>query len=352
MSCDRHFGEILARPALASLERHTPVPAPVAGLMARAACRLADSDMVIADSLAPFADAPESKVRTPLPRPEVLHAIAALIDDVRVEGFGSHAARFFGLLGAIMIDLSGTGQQAAQVREWVASGMTACFAMTDAGGPLASDWRSVFDPQTGRVTVDKQWSMNANRADFGIVILRQGRSMVLASMLIAPELFARAERAQYGAAFLDGHLPLGNLRLDIEGCTPAQMMTRGGPIGAKVFLTLARPWLIRALCAHLDWLAAQGRVCHDETSAAAVEFLREAAANQAALGYFDRFSEDQAMALKWIANETFQHLVAAGLAPGLMDQRDLLGFSKMEGSSYRCFFEIYTRNKRLRHDRA
>ena len=348
MSSDTTLGAILAQPALGALARHTAVPAEVRSLMARAACRLADSDMVIGDSFAPFAIAPDSKVRTQMPQPDVLHAIAALIEDVREEGFGPHAARFFGLLGAIMIDLSGTPEQAAQVRGWVDQGLTACFAMTDAGGPLATDWRSVYDPQAGTATIDKVWSMNANRADFAIIILRQGRSMVLASTLIGPEDFARAERSQCGEAFLDGHLPLGNVNLVLETCGPGQMMTRGGPIGAKVFLTLARPWLIQALCAHLEWLERLGRVTPDATTRATLDFLAEAAGNQAALGYFDRFSEDQAMALKWIANECFIHLVSSGLVAGKGDQRDLMGFSKMEGSSYRCFFEIYTRNKRMR----
>lgn len=343
------LGAVLAQPAMAALERHTAAPPETHALMARAACRLADSDMIIADGFAPFMIAPESKVRTPLPRPEVLHAVAALIEAVREEGFGPHAARFFGLLGAIMIDLSGTPDQAAQVRGWVDQGLQACFAMTDAGGPLATDWRSVYDPAARTATVDKIWSMNANRADFGILILRQGRSMVLASALVGPEAFRAAERSAYGEAFLDGHLPLGGLRLTLEDCGPEMIMSRGGPIGAKVFLTLARPWLIRALLAHLEWLEREDRLYPDAATRATLEFLGEAAANQSALGYFDRFSEDQAMALKWIANETFLHLVSERLTPEPGDQRDLLGFSKMEGSSYRCFYEIYVRNKRMRH---
>ncbi len=348
----RTLGAILAQPALMALERHTPASAETRALMARAACRLADSDMIIADGFAPFAEAPESKVRTPLPQPEVLHAVAALIEAVREEGFGPHAARFFGLLGAIMIDLSGSPEQGAQVRGWVAEGLQACFAMTDAGGPLATDWRSVYDPATRSATVDKVWSMNAHRADFGILILRQGRSMVLASALVGPEELRAAERTQYGQAFLDGHLPLGNVKLTLEDCGPEKIMSRGGPIGAKVFLTLARPWLIRALLAPLEWLERKGRLRPDATARATLEFLAVAAANQSALGYFDRFSEDQAMALKWIANEAFQHLVSEGLTPEPGDQRDLLGFSKMEGSSYRCFYEIHVRNKRMRHAAA
>lgn len=343
------IGAVLAAPALNALRLHTPVPDAVAQLMAAAATRLADSDMVITDSLAPFAVLPESRVKTPLPQSDVLHAVRALIEDVRETGFGPHAAQFFGLLGAIMIDLSGAPEQVAQVRGWIDQGKRACFAMTDRGGPLATDWRSVLTTgEAPRLTVDKVWSMNANRADFGIMIVRQGASMVLAPVLLPPEVYAAAETAQSGPAFLDGHLPLGNVKLTVDAVDSSWLMNRGGPIGSKVFLTLARPWLIQALVAHVSWLQAQGRARLDEVSASAIEFLSNAAANQSALGHFDRFSEDQAMALKWIANETWLHMVGQGLVPGQGDARDLLGFSKMEGSSYRCFFEIYQRNKRFR----
>lgn len=348
MSCDP-IGSVLASPALDALARHTPVPPLVRRLMEASATRLADSDMVVTESFAGFRTAEESRVKTPLPSPGVLHAIRALTDEVRDTGFGPHAARFFGLLGAIMIDLSGTPEQAAQVRGWVDQGKRACFAMTDRGGPLATDWNSALEPgEAPRLTVDKIWSMNANRSDFGIIIVRQGASMVLCPVLLAPEVFSQAETRQSGPAFLDGHLPLGDVKLVIDVADPSWVMRRGGPIGSKVFLTLARPWLIRALLGHVGWLEAQGRVRLDEVARAATEFLAQAARNQSALGYFDRFSEDQAMALKWIANETWAHLVTQGLVPGQGDARDLLGFSKMEGSSYRCFFEIYQRNKRFR----
>ncbi len=343
------IGRILAMPALDALARHTEVPAAVRRLMEASATRLTDSDMTIADSLQPFARVEESRVRTPLPSHDVVHAIRSLVEEVRRTGFGPHAAQFFGLLGAIMIDLSGTEEQAALVRNWVGQGKQACFAMTDRGGALAADWNSVLLPgEPPRVTIDKICSMNANRADFAIIIVRQGASMVLASLLLPPEVYAQAETSQSGPTFLDGHLPLGNVKLTIEAASPSWMMNRGGPIASKIFLTMARPWLIRALIAHILWLEEQGRVRLDEVASASIDFLSGAAINQAELGYFDRFSEDQAMALKWIANETWVHLVISGLVPAQGDARDLLGFSKMEGSSYRCFFEIYQRNKRFR----
>lgn len=347
------IGETLANPALSALARHTVVPSDVATLMASSAARLTDSQMIIEEEFQAFAEVGESRVKTPLPDAPVLFALRDLIAQIRQDGFGPHAAQFFGMLGAIMVDMAGTEQQQAQIQDWVGQGLGACFAMTDRGGPLATDWHSMLTTgKPPRLTVDKVWSMNANRADFGIVIVRQGTSMVLAPVLLSPEVFAKAQTQQSGPAFLDGHLPLGDVKLTIEQADPAWLMNKGGPISSKVFLTLARPWLIQALVAHIRWLEAGERVTLDPAGTTCVEFLQEAAVNQAKLGYFDRFSEDQAMALKWIANETWLHLVTAGLVPGQADARDLIGFSKMEGSSYRCFFEIYQRNKKFRRAAA
>ncbi|MGL6211537.1 MAG: hypothetical protein ACRC14_17080 [Paracoccaceae bacterium] len=355
MSFDLPFmpGVTLAAPAFAALERHSTVPPEVRHLLVASALRLTDSAMVIEETFRPFADTGESRVRTPLPQPDVLHAIRALIDEIAQTGFGQHAQRFFGLLGSVMISLSGTSEQQARVNDWVAQGLTACFAMTDRGGPLAHQWASEISGDAApRLTVDKIWSMNANRSDFGIVIVRQGRSMVMAPVLVPPDSFALAETAQSGPAFLDGHLPLGDVRLTVEAADPAWVLRTGGPISSKVFLSLARPFLIQALVAHMRWLERHGRLTLDHTGSVALEFLAEASRNQSAKTWFDKHSEDQAMALKWIANETWLHLVVAGLVPGQGDIRDLIGLSKMEGSSYRCFFEIYQRNKRFRHDAA
>lgn len=343
------IGEVLSRPALQALARHTQAPLEVRQLLASSASRLTDSSMIIEEEFHPFKDVGESRVRNPLPQPDVLHAIRSLIDEVSQTGFGPHAARFFGLLGSVMIDLSGTDAQKARVQEWIDQGLTACFAMTDRGGPLAHQWLSqVSTDAQPRLTIDKVWSMNANRSDFGIMIVRQGNSMVMAPVLVPPTEFAKAQTRQSGPAFLDGNLPLGDVKLTIEQADPDWVLRTGGPISSKVFLSLARPFLIQALVAHARWLVGQGRLRLDVTGSAALEFLSEAARNQSAKAYFDKHSEDQAMALKWVANETWLHLVVNGLVDGQDDARDLISLSKMEGSSYRCFFEIYQRNKRFR----
>jgi hypothetical protein len=63
---------------------------------------------------------------------------------------------------------------------------------------------------------------------------------------------------------------------------------------------------------------------------------------------FSIHSVDRVLALKFASNQFLLHLVANQRVIQLKDQRDLLGFSKMEGSSYRCLFEIYSKFKRGR----
>ena len=46
------------------------------------------------------------------------------------------------------------------------------------------------------------------------------------------------------------------------------------------------------------------------------------------------------LALKLASNELLLHLVASGAVERYADQRDLLAFTKMEGSSYRCYHEL------------
>jgi hypothetical protein len=347
MTAPTALGRLFSTPGLGAIARHTPLPDTVRSLMAASATRLIDSAMLVRDPLRGFVAAEDSRVRTPLPDFPVLVAVRQLLDEVARDGFGPYAIRFFGLLGSLMIRLSGNAEQIERVNRWVAEGRTGAFCMTDRGGPLASQWTSEAPAGGGVLKVDKVWAMNACAADFAIVIVRRGRSMVLSPVILPPEALATARREASGAPFLDGHLPLGDLQWEGE-LDPAWVLGQGGPIAPKMFLTLARPWLIQALCAHVEWLGRAGRARIDRAAAERIAFLVEAARNQATIGHFDRFSEDQAMALKWIANETWIDLVANGAVGAQDDQRDLLGFSKMEGSSYRCFLEIYERNRRLR----
>jgi hypothetical protein len=51
----------------------------------------------------------------------------------------------------------------------------------------------------------------------------------------------------------------------------------------------------------------------------------------------------QVLALKFSSNELLLRLVAEDRVRETPDQRDLLAFTKMEGSSYRCFREVYAK---------
>jgi hypothetical protein len=345
-------GLLFSTPAMDALARHTPIPQSVRSLMAESAARLVDSDMVIGDPWTGFIAVEESRVKTQLPDMRVLEPLRALVEQVKSEGFGPHAVRFFSLLGAVMVDLSGTDAQKQDLASWVGDGYTGTFCMTDRGGPLASQWNSVAMTGSPAVLkVDKIWAMNACEADFAIVIVRRGDSMVLAPILVPPQIYKAAEKKPSGLPFLDDRLPLGDIKFQAD-LDPEAILSKGGPISSKIFLALARPWLIQALCGHIEWLKKNGRITLRDQDLERIAFLREASINQAALGIFDRFTEDQAMALKWVANEVWSDLVVRGAAQSLNDQRDLIAFTKMEGSSYRCFFEIYRRNKRYRHANA
>jgi hypothetical protein len=86
----------------------------------------------------------------------------------------------------------------------------------------------------------------------------------------------------------------------------------------------------------------------DEDDNAVIDFIINMTNWCAAKETFSIHSVDQVLALKFTSNELLQSLVVKGSVPGLDDQRDLLGFTKMEGSSYRCLFEVYSKFKRGR----
>ena len=157
-----------------------------------------------------------------------------------------------------MTGMAGTEKQISDIHAWVDAGMTGCFCMTDPGGPLASQWQSSISTSAPlQMKVSKIWAMNASKADFAIVVLRRGNSMILTPSLVPPEVFRTIARNESGQAFLDNHLMLGNVSFEVEA-QPDWLLAKGGPISPKIFLTIARPWLIQALCAHVDWLAGKG----------------------------------------------------------------------------------------------
>ena len=99
---------------------------------------------------------------------------------------------------------------------------------------------------------------------------------------------------------------------------------------------------------HLLWLQDQNRLTLDDDDRSAIYFMINTANWCTAQDKFSIHSVDRVLALKFTSNELLQSLVVKGAVNDINDQRDLLGFTKMEGSSYRCLFEIYSKFKRAR----
>ena len=105
------------------------------------------------------------------------------------------------------------------------------------------------------------------------------------------------------------------------------------------YLTVVRPYFVRALMAHVGWLAETGRVELDADARAVHQFIAHAARSQTDDAHYS-FGKVRVLAIKLLSNEFLTALVRNGRVATFDDQRDLLAFSKMEGSSYRCYHEL------------
>ena len=56
--------------------------------------------------------------------------------------------------------------------------------------------------------------------------------------------------------------------------------------------------------------------------------------------HYSGLTIDEVLVLKFASNEVILDIVTSASVAGAGDRRDLLGFTKMEGSSYRCLFEV------------
>lgn len=274
-------------------------------------------------------------------------AIEHKLELIRKEGFQDHFHELIGLFGAIMMTLSGSKEQQAWVQDWVASGLLGTFLMTDAGGPSLAAWKSevVTDADGAKtLVVDKWHGIAADKLGFGLITARQGSSPIPVIFLVSPEKCAKLEQTPAGESWLSGRLMLGN----VKGSVPIEkkeQMVGGGLTGVNKFLTLCRPRFVRGLMAHVAWLVDQQRATPSAEQTEAVENLAEIARRLTTKDTMSRDSVDEVLAIKFASNEVLLDLVVSGAIPKLDDQRDLLGFTKMEGSSYRCFFEIESKRR-------
>ena len=265
------------------------------------------------------------------------------------QGFGN--GNFHALVrdfGGLLFGMIVSPEQQAEVASWHENGTAQFggFLMADAGGSSIQQWNTVFssDGDMLQLQVDKVWIIEGHRLEYGSVASASAQKLFPTLILIPPEQFAELKKTPNGAPFLDGALQLGNVSGKIA-VPKSRMLTGGGLASTSVFLSKARPRFVRALMAHVRWLDASGRIALSPSQREASAAL-QAIATACYHGLVERKpSLPMAMAIKFASNRLLLDLVATEAAADPGVQRDLLAFSRMEGSSYRCLFEIYSKVK-------
>lgn len=325
------------------------LPTGLQQLLEVSSTRLLDSEMLIEDTFEPVADLSEPRVNQPLERFEQTIFIDQLTDEVQQNGFGEKFHMIIGLFGSIMIELTGTDEQKANVQQWVEQGIFGHFLMTDSGGPNLATWKTQLAPSDDAfaLSIDKKWGIEGQNLGFVMVVCQQQGKPFPLTVLIPPEKCKELQASPCGGSYLDGKLQLGNVKGNIM-VSKSDMMNKGGLGSVNRFLTLVRPRFVKCLMNHVLWLERHERLTLSDEDRESIAFMKQAADWCTSQTHFSIHSVDRVLSLKFASNEILLNLVAKGAVKDLADQRDLLGFTKMEGSSYRCLFEVYSKFKRGR----
>jgi hypothetical protein len=339
----------IADVVLRHLNRHLPPPMPLESMLRREVIRLLDSAIVIEDPLTPFTPPGPPKAVTPLPQSAVVTAIDKLIECVHREGFARYFLPMVGLFGTLMVHLTGSAEQRALASAWSDSGLGCAFLMTDRGGPSLARWHSILDcTQTPwRLTVAKIWCIAAASADFAILVAVRPGGLVPTALLVEPGAYRKLTRSSVGMPYLDGAVQLGSCSGSLD-VTDSCVLRSGGLLAVKLHLTVVRPRFVRAVLAHVLWLESARRLDLSAVQHESIVFLRTIAERLCRQMQFSSHVEDEVLALKLAMNTLLTDIVQAGTLEDPLDERDLLGFTKMEGSSYRCFHEIFTHGQVMR----
>lgn len=329
------------------LDTLVSVPEGFARMLNESCVRLMDSRMIIEDPMTERRGLREPMVQQELETFDEAAAIDALVARVRDEGLAPHFHSIVGLFGSILVNLTGTEEQRASVDRWVADNTFGAFLMTDAGGAQLDRWHTALrETDDGyALSVDKIWGIEAHRPGFAMVVARQPGRPYPATVMLPPRVTAGLEAAPVGLAYLDGRLQLGNVRGEVS-VERSMFMSQGGAGAVNRFLTLVRPRFVKTLMQFVLWLADHDEVTLDDDDRAYVEYLLGVCDRQLALTTFSMHSVDRVRATKFASNELLLSLVTRGRVRSRERERDLLAFTKMEGSSYRCLVEIYGQARR------
>jgi hypothetical protein len=315
----------------------------------RSATGLLDSDLIISDSRQSFTSLPAAAVRRPYDLSATHGQIANVLNAVEAEGIFPHFAHLLSLLGALLMEQNATPEQRALVGTWQGAGLRGAYLMTDTGGGPLEDWRShaAVDGDRHVLSIDKRWAMFGCEMGFATVMVRKPGSLTPVSYLLGPDHCAGLHREAQGTPFVNASVQLARVT-GRTSTSQADVMSEAGPLGVARYLSQARVRFVSAAMQHVRWLEAAGRISGGQAELRDLEHLYAIAADIINENVFTRYSIDEVLALKFAFNETILSLVKCGSVLQLDDARDLLGFSKMEGSSYHCFSEIYARAKASR----
>lgn len=273
---------------------------------------------------------------------QVAPEINKLIEKTKTLGLAATFLEIIDAFSSAMIEMAADPTQKAQATAWRDQGLRGSFLMTDPGGPALGQWHSTVQSigNERHLKVDKIHGIQAHKLGYATVLVRQDKSPVPMMYTLSPTDCKNLHQTPIGEAFLDGTLQLGNVSGHVV-VSDSQRLKGGGITGTHRFLSYVRPRFIKSLMAHVQFLMAQERA-HLSTS------------QQNILGQIEVLSQrvmdstqwsirlgDTVRALKFVSNEFLLDLVVSGAIPTFNDQRDLLAFTKMEGSSYRCLYEIF-----------
>jgi hypothetical protein len=273
-------------------------------------------------------------------------------EKIELEGLAPHFREMLSHFGAIFLDLCGNENQRRSAEKWSSAGERGVFLMTDAGGAVLANWLSVLKEESGRkdLVIDKIDSIEGHTAHFAIVAARRGHSPLPIFFLLPPEQLASLRREAVGASWLDGSFRLANVVGRVE-VNAECILAAGGLSTASLFLTIVRPRFVRALLAYLNWLERFRRIVRTGPQQAASRNLKIIAETASARNRFSGSTIDEVSAIKFASNELILDIVTSASVTDARDRRDLLGFTKMEGSSYRCLFEVLEK-RRKRHGKS
>lgn len=332
------------------LETCGEVPDCIQKLISSSVTSLIDSEIIIEDNFTDIASLKETRVALPLEKFQQTEFIDGLIEQVKTQGFGENFHQIIGLFGSIMMALCANDEQLNKVEKWVDEGHFGHFMMTDMGGPTLSNWLTTLTPSSEdkfNLKVAKKWIIEGHELGFGMVVCQQKGRPFPMTVLLSPEKTQLLRAQACGNRFLDEKLQLGNIDGEVE-VSKSDFLSKGGLGGVNRFLTLVRPRFVKALMHHLLWLRKKQRVSLTKNDLIRLHYIIQVADWCCEQTDFSIHSVDRVLALKFTSNQFLQHLVIKERVETIADQRDLLGFTKMEGSSYRCLFEIYSKFKRSR----